>query len=159
MDKRLFGLVENLPERNVSDSWTRFIFELEPKCQDQKVNFHDLRDWIIDSIKQIEEKHFDYYITSGPIPEDRSQKIDISIVLEKRLYGFTVSQLAEVPLKMIFSIFSISEIRQYSEEVEKEFIRCIFMHSEGLTFYLVDSAFNSAKLREFARKVLNLAWG
>ena len=142
--------------------WEKFAIELDTKCTEQKVDFFGLRDWILESVEKINERSFDYYISTGPSQEDRNQKIDVTILLERRLYSFTVSQLAEIPLtplKKEFSIFSLGDSIHYLEETAKESITCTFILGHLLSFFITDSVTNSSKLREFAHKVLESAWG
>jgi len=105
--------------------WEKFAIELDTKCTEQKVDFFGLRDWILESVEKINERSFDYYISTGPSQEDRNQKIDVTILLERRLYTIT----------------------------------CTFILGHLLSFFITDSVTNSSKLREFAHKVLESAWG
>lgn|GEM_PF-3351067 len=144
---------------DTSDVWKKLTIELNKKCEEQKVIFLELYDWILDSMQKIDKKNFDYYITSGPTRQDQSQKIDVSILLGRRMYSFTVSQLAEFPIKKTFSIFSLGSSMHYLEETTKESITCTFIFTELLSFFIMDSVANSDRLREFARKILESAWG
>jgi hypothetical protein len=137
-----------------SESWKAFFKELLPRCQEQDIPLIEMTDWIDDSVGQIEKQDFDYHIVSGSIPEDRSQKIDINILLGKRIYSFTVSRQ-----KKQFNIFSTGDFGHYSEEITEGFIKCTFIYAGGLSFFIMDSIANSAGLRVFAHKVLDLAWG
>jgi hypothetical protein len=145
---------EKMSETNVSETWIEFRKELREKCREQELNSDDFLEWIIDSIKGIMNKAFEFYILSGPIPESKEQKIDATLLVGKIIYSFTVERQ-----KKEFFIIPISDFNQYLEETKGDFIKCSFNPMQTAGFYMMDSIANSAKLRGFTHKILNLAWG
>lgn len=144
-----------------SQTWTSFKNELEQKCHRVGIEPNEcykIRIWLEDSIKQINQKAFDYYIVSGPT-SDKNLKIDLSILIGKRIYSLNITQGTAPPLIKTFAIFPLDKIISYTEEIEEGFLTCTFTITDEVFFYIEDSETNSAKLRVFAHKLLDVAWG
>ena len=137
----------------MSKNWVKLIKELKTKCKEQSVSSLDLIEWIRTSIEQIEKKTFDYYVTSGETPNFPNAKIDLNILLDNYVYSFTIytnkKERSMFPLKHFFS---------FSEEISGDFISTIYYLAPVWSLRIEDRVANSAKLREFSRKILNLLW-
>ena len=142
-----------MKKSKTSASWREFIKELQVKCKEKDISLLDLVEWISISIKQIEKKTFDYYITCGPTPKFSDVKIDVNIVLDNFVHGFTIYEN-----KKEYNIFQISSILQLKEEISGEFISAEFRYGYLMGFAIEDRITNSAKLRNFVRKISNKVW-
>lgn len=141
-----------MKKSETSDSWNELIKELQVKCQEQDVSLLDLVGWIRESIKQIEKITFDYYVASGPSSLYSDQKLDVNILLSNSLQGFTIFQN-----KKEHSIYPIKIFVCCTEEILGDRIKVTLPYMSG--FLLIeDAALNSAKLREFVRKIIIMAW-
>lgn len=146
-----------MQKENTSKTWKRFVDELETASNKVDIDFYEPLDWIKSSIEKIEEKEFSSYIITGPMPEPNTlnQKIDVNILVGKMVYGFSI-----YANRKTFFCSPLIGIIQYTEETENGFIKATLHYgSLGAGFFLMDSEANSAKLREFANKILDLAWG
>lgn len=143
-----------LKKTDMSDVWVAFALELKSKCDEQKLDFFEVRDWIFDSIGHFEKETFEYYVNSGATPEESTQKIDINILKGRKLYSFFVSTGEKR-----FLIVPIKRFELYSEEILSGFLKCEFLIASDVTFFIFTSIANSAKLRIFTNKIRDLAWG
>ena len=142
-----------MKKSETSSSWQKFVKELQVKCKEQDVSSSDLVKWVRTSIEQIEKKTFDYYITSGKTPKFPDLKVDVNILLGDFLHGFTIYRK-----KKAYNIYPLENFTNYREDIYDDFISSRFEYSSMNALLIQDREANSAKLREFARRVKNRAW-
>ena len=136
-----------------SESWKAFFKDLQELCQVQGIDIYDIITWIDDSLGPIEKENFDYHISSGPVPDEPSQKMDIDILLGDKIYIFTMTAAGKNSV-----ICPVNKFSYYEEEITGSFIKATF-YGQGFYVFVNASVANSSKLRQFAHKVLDLAWG
>ena len=137
-----------------SASWKEFVKELEIVCKEQDVSLPDLVEWIRNLIPQIEKKKFDHYITPETPPNFPKQKLDIVMLVDNHLQGFTITEK-----KKEYYIYSIERILNLTEEISGDLISFKLLMGPMIGVTITDKVTNSTGLRKFYRKVLNLAWG
>ena len=142
-----------MKKSETSDSWNKFIKELQVKCQEQEVSLVDLVTWIRDSINQIERATFDYYVTSGPMKDFPTTKVDIAILFGNLLHGFTI-----MTDKKEHVVLAAKSFFQYKEEIIGDRFTFSFIYSALNSWGMEDSIQNLAKVREFSHKILNRMW-
>ena len=142
-----------MKKSKTSAIWGKFIKELQVKCKEQNISLTDLVEWISSSIEHVEKITVDYYITCGPTPKFVDVKIDVNILLDKFLHGFTIYKN-----KKEHNVYQITSILQLKEEISGEFISAEFRYGYLIGFAIEDRITNSAKLRNFVRKISNKMW-
>jgi len=135
-----------------SKTWISFADELQKKCREIKANEYEMIAWICESLKQIEKQDFDYYITIGKAPNFPDQKLDVNILRNGVIYGFTIRSSEKT-----FSISPVKDFKYYSETASEEFLSGFFFYCGGF-FSISDTLPNSDKLKVFLRKLIS-AWG
>jgi hypothetical protein len=106
-------------------------------------------------MENLEKRDFEYFITSGPSPEDPNQIMSTTILLENRLHGFGI----EKNLKKRFFIIPIKIFTVYDEDIRPDFIKCAFGTSTELSFFIEVPIDNSEEVRAFCKKIRDLIWG
>ena len=142
-----------MKKKETSVSWSKLIKELQVRCQEQDVSLTELTEWIRALVERIEEREFDYYVTSGKVSRYPKQKLDVAILSDNFVYGFTVFQDSRET-----GVYPLSGFRQYREEISKGNISVFLFYDEVNSLYIEDEITNSAKLRKFARQILSRVW-
>ena len=137
----------------MSKSWSKFTKEVRTVCKEQDISIRDLSKWIRDSIKGIEKKTFGYYLVSGKTPKFPKQKFDVTIPLGDYIHGFTIHED-----KKQYVIYPVRFFFNFTEEISGDFITARYTFSDVWSLMIQDGVTNSAKLRKFSRKILDMAW-
>ncbi len=146
-------MVERLVEL---ESWKHFYSELELKFENKEISIEEINQierWIRKTLKDIENKDFDYYLTT--YPSEEYQKIDIAFLIDRRIYLFTLYEGHSE-----FSAFLLSHLDGIQEDTDKNMKLVhtwFYFRTSENKFFLVDKI-ESQKLKEFTQKII-AKWG
>lgn len=138
-----------------SKTWNEFCESLLTTCKLRDVDFFALQQWILDSMKNLEKRDFEYFITLDATPEEPDQIMSTTILLENRIYSFGL----EKNQKKRFFIIPVKIFVLYDEEITRDFIKCTFATPTELSFFIEVPINNSEKVRAFSKKIRDLIWG
>lgn len=136
----------------MNETGKSFWEELKTACQKKKVDFDKIKAWIDLRVGNLTERMLAYHISI----EDPALLIDIVILTELRVYGFSI-------INRWTKNYHTHVIKKFStilETIEGKKVHLKFYQTgRQESFYLKDDAKHSQKLVEFVKRFAELAWG
>ena len=128
--------------------------QLDNACQNALVSYHDFRLWITQTLQDIQEKKFAFYMVIGPSIENKEQKLDVFLHIKNMVYVFT-----EYSDSKKFGGYSLTNLAGYFEDIEKGKITVNLIFPEGFRIFIEDYVENTKKLRDFTKNILTFITG